>query len=215
MTKNPTYTSVVEMVRRTTDTGSFAEAFEKRLISRKIVKELMVLRATHGLSQKDIAERLGCTQSRISKLELTSDTDLRIGDLAEYANAVGLRMSIILEPKGPTPVARVRRLAFRIKQELDHLAGLATIDQGIARGVAAFFGEAFFNMLKMLQESAKRLPVQADDGKPFVSLEICDDDDERSGGEDAENPETPSREDRTDARRPAVPQTRIGTPTRN
>jgi predicted XRE-type DNA-binding protein len=109
-----THTSVPQMVRETSDDESFAEAFEQRLHSRRIIKDLMIHRATHGLSQKDIAERLECTQSRISKLESTTDAELRLGDLAKYAEAVGLRVKIVLESKESPAAARVKPRAFRV-----------------------------------------------------------------------------------------------------
>jgi predicted XRE-type DNA-binding protein len=55
------------MVRETSGDPSFQELFENRLQARKIVKDLMVQRAMRDLSQKEIAEKIGCTQSRISK----------------------------------------------------------------------------------------------------------------------------------------------------
>src|SRR5437763_16820059 len=114
MIEKTTYTSVPQMVHETSDDESFADAFEKRLHSRRILKELMIHRVSHGLSQTDIAARLGCTQSRISKLESTTDTDIRLGDLAKYADAVGLRVKIILESKESHAAARVKELGFRV-----------------------------------------------------------------------------------------------------
>jgi hypothetical protein len=58
------------------------------------------------------------------------------------------------------------------------LAGLAANDQKIVRGVADFFGQAFFNLVRMLPDSAKRLPPRSGDGEPFISFEICESDEE-------------------------------------
>ena len=165
------YTSVGQMVRETTD-ASFANAFEERLHDRRIVKDLMVLRASRGLSQAEVAEKMGCTQSRISKLESAKDSDLALGDLANYAAALGFRLGVVLEPKGSTPVGRVKKLAFQIKDELERLAGLAREDEKIAQGVAAFLNEAFFNLVRILQESAKKPPGDPKDGEPLISSEI-------------------------------------------
>jgi transcriptional regulator with XRE-family HTH domain len=166
-------TSVSQMVRETSDDPAFKELFEQRLRSRGIIKDLMVQRAVHDLSQKDIAEKIGCTQSRISKLESSSDADLRLGDLARYADALGLRVNIVLESKECTSVSRIKNLAFRIKHELDRMAKLAADDHVIAKGVSGFFGEAFFNLLKMIQDSAQKLPPRPQDGSPTISFEVC------------------------------------------
>jgi transcriptional regulator with XRE-family HTH domain len=91
------YTTVAQVVRETAE-GSFAQAFEERLSDRRLVKDLMILRAGRGLTQADVAEKMGCTQSRISKLESAKDVDLTLGDLAKYAEAVGFRLTITLKP---------------------------------------------------------------------------------------------------------------------
>jgi transcriptional regulator with XRE-family HTH domain len=91
------------MVRETSDDdgGAFADALEERLRCRGILKDLMVLRASRGLSQGDVAAKMGCTQSRISKLESSTDADLSLGDLAGYASAVGFRAKVVLVPGAP------------------------------------------------------------------------------------------------------------------
>jgi transcriptional regulator with XRE-family HTH domain len=173
MTKMTRYESVSQMVRQTTD-DAFAAEFERLLRSQRIVKDLMVLRATRELSQEDVAKKMRCTQSRISKLESSKDVDLSLGDLAKYANAVGFRVGVMLEPEGTTAVDRVKWLAFQIKHQLDQLADLAKDDQKIAHGVADFFSEAFFNLVSMLQDSAKKLPCHPEDGEPIISFEIAE-----------------------------------------
>jgi transcriptional regulator with XRE-family HTH domain len=109
MPKKQTYNSISEVVRETSERTSFADAVEGRLSRRRIVKDLKVLRATQGLSQKDIAEKLGCTQSRISELESMIDANLRIGDISKYADVLGLELRIILESTDRSPVARAKK----------------------------------------------------------------------------------------------------------
>ena len=79
-----------------------------------MIKDLMIKRATSGLSQKDIARSFGCTQSRISKLENMTDSELTLADLAKYASALGLELRITLAPKDSKPVARNRSIAFEV-----------------------------------------------------------------------------------------------------
>jgi transcriptional regulator with XRE-family HTH domain len=181
MHKKKARTSVSQMVRETSDDPAFKELFENTLRARRIVKDLTVQRAVHDLSQKDIAQKIGCTQSKISKLETTNDADLRLGDLARYADALGLRVNIVLEPKECTSVSRIKTLVFRIKHELDRMAKLAANDHMIAEGVSGFFGEAFFNLVKIIQASAKKLPPRPEDGNPYISIEFCSGDVEPSG----------------------------------
>ena len=109
MPKKKVYRSIPELVRDISGSSSFADGFESRLAERKIVKDLMVLRATQGLSQKDVALKFGCTQSRISKLESMTDSDLRIGDLSKYAEVLGLELRITFESTNRSPAAPVKK----------------------------------------------------------------------------------------------------------
>jgi len=192
MATDKTYSSVAEMVRDIADDASFADELENHLESRKIARDLAVLRASQGLTQTDIARKLGCSQGRISKMENSADVDLKLGELAMYASALGLRISVTAERMDRGAVDRVKHHAFRMKEELDHLAELAGNDHGMASGVSAFFGEAFFNLVTILRASARKLPRKPDDGKPYISFEI--DDPHPNGGGDH-----PSEESRTDS----------------
>ena len=60
----------------------------------KLMNRLIDRRHKVGMSQLDVAKVLKCTQSRISKLEDSQDTYIRIGDLRAYAKAVGLKVKI-------------------------------------------------------------------------------------------------------------------------
>jgi predicted XRE-type DNA-binding protein len=95
-----TYHSVAELIRDISD-SEFADAFEARLAERRIIKQLMVQRAAKGLSQKDLAERMHCTQSRISKLESSTDGELSIAEVRLYAAAVGLELSVAFSDRAP------------------------------------------------------------------------------------------------------------------
>src|SRR5262249_41755565 len=136
MVKNERFETVAEMVRATTDDATFARDFEKRIHNRRILKELAVRRVSRGLSQGDVANLLGCTQSRISKLESMSDGDLTIGDLAKYASVFGLRLNILLVPTNTTPISRAKMLAVELREELRHLTALAKKNQELRKAIA-------------------------------------------------------------------------------
>src|SRR6185369_3308361 len=97
------YPSVADMVRGLSNDKAFAEDVVKEIEARNILRQLMALRAAQGLSQEDIAEKIKCTQSRVSKLESANDIDLRIGDLQEYADALGYQVEITLDHKVTRP----------------------------------------------------------------------------------------------------------------
>jgi transcriptional regulator with XRE-family HTH domain len=179
MTKKP-FRSVAEMVDGLSEDRVFAEQARKKLEERSVIDMLMALRSVQDLSQKDIADRMGCTQSRISKLEAGKDEDLRMGDLRSYADALGLDLMMVLGRKsqGRTMVDQVKQHAFAIKQLLESMAALADKDDSIAEGVKVFFHEAAFNLAKIVQDATntlvaanKMLPPLPEAASPRIQME--------------------------------------------
>jgi len=146
------------MVRNLSDDREFADAFSKRLSGRCLIKILTVLRTREGLSQAELADKLGCKQSKVSKMESGDDADLRFGDLVNFTGAVGHEMRILLVPEGQSLVDEVKMHAFIIKRFLDRLVSLAGEDNEIVEGVADFLEEATFNLTRMVKKAAAALP---------------------------------------------------------
>ncbi len=167
MSKNKRYNKVSQMARGISEDKAVADAIEKRIAERQIVKHLMSKRAALGLSQADIAAKMNCSQSRISKLENGLDDDIRLGDFHAYISALDRDMQIHLLKKDSTIADQVKHHFFAMKALMEKLAGLATADSAIAKGVAAFFGEAAFNLIKMLIDSVQQLPDHVQENLPF------------------------------------------------
>ena len=68
---------------------------------RELVRDLVALRASQGLSQTAVAERMGTSQPVVARLE-AGDLDSRISTLERYANAVGVELEIRLTERGAT-----------------------------------------------------------------------------------------------------------------
>lgn len=76
--------------------GSLAR-FRRGLAETKLRDQLVLGRVRAGLTQGQVAEKMKCTQSRISKLEASLDADLSLGEVREYAAAVGLSLSVAIK----------------------------------------------------------------------------------------------------------------------
>jgi transcriptional regulator with XRE-family HTH domain len=153
------YGSVQEMLNSTLGKSDIAaKTIHHRINSRRLVKKLIVARSQAKLSQADLAKRLDCSQSRISKIENGTDDQLRITDLRAYSRALetGIIFSIG-EPKRHA-VESIKHHAFQIKHHLDQLAALAQKDEQISTGVEDFFSETLFNMIKIVEDSSRKLP---------------------------------------------------------
>jgi len=65
-----------------------------------LAAELEWLRCSAGLTQAEVARRMGVSQSTVSRLQATPQADLRLGEVAGFLRAVGLRRAM-LELRSP------------------------------------------------------------------------------------------------------------------
>ncbi|MCA3565433.1 MAG: helix-turn-helix transcriptional regulator [Methylocystis sp.] len=77
---------------------AFREGYENMPIEFLLMLEVSSARARSGLTQADIARRMGTTQSAVARLETERLPSLRT--LKRYAEAVGAKLVVKLEEKG-------------------------------------------------------------------------------------------------------------------
>lgn len=169
------------MVRELSEDQAFADKMASRLEERNIINHLMALRTSLGMSQQDIAAKMKCTQSRVSKLENGRDDDLRIGDFHAYAEALGLRLAIVLGKKGQPPIAeRIRYHVSALKRLFAELVGLVGDDDTMAKGAWRFILKstciAACEVAKLLKHVTQKLPQQQRDVVSPIEIEIQGDD---------------------------------------
>lgn len=128
----------------------------------RIVRQLVQLRVRAGLTQAELAKKIGCTQSRVSKMEASSDCDLTLGSLRDYMKATESRINIVCG-KPVSHVEAVKMHAFSIKQHLEMLAEIAQKHDELEPHIQGFFGEAFFNILSILSECHEQMPKNKQD----------------------------------------------------
>ena len=90
-----TYRSVDEMLRGH-GYRRVAEAVRQLSIKTRLIDQLIIARVAAGLTQSQMAAKLRCSQSRISKIEDSNDADLSLGDIQAYARIVGLKLQLDL-----------------------------------------------------------------------------------------------------------------------
>ena len=94
-TAGRTYRNVDEMLRGH-GYRRVADAVRQLSAKTRLVDQLIVARVASGLTQSQLAAKLRCSQSRISKIEDSQDTDLSLGDIQAYARIVGLKLQLDL-----------------------------------------------------------------------------------------------------------------------
>jgi transcriptional regulator with XRE-family HTH domain len=173
------YSNVSKMVKGISSDKKFAEETVEYLSHRTLARFLSTLRCSAGLTQKDMAEKMACSQSKVSKLESSPDEKIAVKDLVQFARALDKRLAIGFENQDITIVEQIKRHVFSIKHLLDQLAVLAKDDDAIDRGVSHFFMETAVNFFRCLHESAvdlRRINVRkvADESRPALKVENLD-----------------------------------------
>ena len=143
MAKKRRYTSVSQMLRDSTVDESFCDEFDEHVALRQVVKHLLAMRAVKRLSQKDIAERMGCSQSRVSKLENGVDSDLRLDDLIRYSASLGFEVRLVFAKRDWSAVDEIKYHAFSIRK-----------------------------LVGMFQDAASKLPMRRENETPYVQIEV-------------------------------------------
>jgi transcriptional regulator with XRE-family HTH domain len=152
------YKNVAEMIADVSADAAFARETQEHIDKRFIVHRLYGSRSAKGVSQQEMAERLNCSQSRISKLENSEDEDLRLGDLKRYLDAIGMNLTVFISKKQWRSVEQIKFHAFRIRHILEHLTKLAKDDPEIAKGVQHCHVETLYNLVMLVMDSAQGLP---------------------------------------------------------
>ncbi|RLP73314.1 XRE family transcriptional regulator [Mycetocola tolaasinivorans] len=82
-------TTLAEMIHEARNSAEFTRAHYLARVDREFVDALIAVRREQGLSQADVAERMGITQQGVSKFE-RYDNDPRMSTIRNYANAIGV-----------------------------------------------------------------------------------------------------------------------------
>ncbi len=154
-----TYRNVEEMVKGLSEDKEFKESVLYEIKNKRLSKYLFSLRCEQNLTQAQLAKKINCSQSRISKIENSLDEDITIKDLLEYGNALDLQLEIGYRRRNIKTVELIKHHFLKIEEYLNKLANLAGKDKALIEGVKQFHAEAAFNMVAMILESASSLDV--------------------------------------------------------
>jgi transcriptional regulator with XRE-family HTH domain len=96
-----TNSTVADLNQRTKDDPEFAAAVEAELQAMQIEQQLVALRNASGLSQRQLAARLGVTQPVIAKLEAGKSRNIGLQTLVRAVKAMNGRITVSITSPGP------------------------------------------------------------------------------------------------------------------
>ena len=90
----------------------FAERFQKAGEAWDVAMQLTALRKSHGLSQQELAKRVGTSQQQISRLESPSYEGHSLSMLRKVAEVLGASVQVkILQNRSPKPTVVAEKQA--------------------------------------------------------------------------------------------------------
>ena len=106
--------------RRATDEQA-VERLRDEILAESRANRLADLRKQTGLTQEELAERIGVDQPRVSRMERGDLSRTEVGSLAAYAEAMGGTLELVVYVEGrafPLPVGAPRVRARMAKQSV-------------------------------------------------------------------------------------------------
>jgi transcriptional regulator with XRE-family HTH domain len=111
-----------------------------------------------GVSQVELAKRMGCAQSKVSKMETSTDQDLNFGDVISYASAMRQSVQIRFSPATKNSADDIKYHVECIKHELDRLVQSAGDNKEARNGVEAFAIQTAQRLIANIESTLDALP---------------------------------------------------------
>ncbi len=159
------YKSVRDIAKGLTESPQVLKDFDAKQERTKLVRTLISMRVKASLTQSELAKKLTCTQSKISKLESSEDSNISVQDIINYSVATSFNVSLEFG-RPSTLVEKVKNDAMSLKDSLDKLAEIAKSneeDSKIVGNIQSFFAEATYNLGMILAETASKVPCSKKD----------------------------------------------------
>lgn len=151
------FASVSEMVQATAG-KAFADRFDRATANRSVSRALFGLRNAQGLTQEELASKMGITQSAVSRLEHSDNDKIRLDEIAQYSAALGLKVSVNIHPEW-NAVEWVKYHVGEARKYLLRLVAMSKGDVAMSTAVVHFCGEYTYNVLKIAHDAISKLDV--------------------------------------------------------
>ena len=161
------YTSVGDAAAYLAGDEKVKQLVDEEICCSLLVNNLLQLRIEKGISQKELAKRIGCDPSKISRLEAGNDLQLKMGDVMQYLSALNVKMNMVFEDTSLAVAEQIKQHVFLIHEKLEQLVKLAKQvdgDEINIHKIHVFCSEVLFNFLSRFGASYKKRCVVSDHG---------------------------------------------------
>lgn len=151
------YNTVEAMLLGEGASEQFTQQFSEVADATRVTRVLAQLRAAHGLTQKEMGERIGISQGAVSKLESGRDEELKLSEVCAYARSLNERIGVLYGPQ-PNHVEAINLYLGRMKYHMLELAKVSRADAEMDSRMNKFFGDTFQNVMELLACVYTNLP---------------------------------------------------------
>lgn len=149
------------------DHPEYVESFQKAYKDQCIAQTLFLMRTYHGITQAEMAKRLGVTQSAVAKMEDRGD-QVRVNDAIRFASALGYDARFEFIEKSATLASVINTLLRAVADHMAELEKVAADDPEIKAGVLRHFtGEVQKMLIDVLPKFAE-FKAEPDSGNKSV-----------------------------------------------
>ncbi|MCK5580088.1 MAG: helix-turn-helix transcriptional regulator [Candidatus Omnitrophica bacterium] len=147
------------MIKDVLEDGKVKNEALQEINKKSLAKFLFYLRCEHGLTQTELANRIGCTQSRISKIENSYNYEISVQDLLDYGQATNLKLELGYRNKDARLVDLIAFHVQRIQECVHKLTDCSKGDKSMCEGAVKVIVGMVNQLIGIVQESFAKLDV--------------------------------------------------------
>ena len=113
------YSRVIDLVRDIhKDSPEFVKEVEERIEAMDIGYSLASARSQNGVSESEMAKRLGCDEAKIWAMEYARNDSVKVGDMIDYAKALDTNFFLRVVGRDDTVVDEIQFYAFELQSKV-------------------------------------------------------------------------------------------------
>ena len=130
------------------DDDTIADEVVAAQAATKTARSHVCEQAKSGLSQKEVALRMGVSQSKVCRMEDALDADLSYGDIESYVHALDLNVSLFYDAVTASRETLATNFANAIADLIDKLRSLLPEDSRYNDAIDRFSGGVLFPIVR-------------------------------------------------------------------
>ena len=148
------YSRVIDLVRDLhKDSPEFVKEVEERIDAMDIGYSLASARSQNGVSESEMAERLGCDEAKIWAMEYARNESVKVGDMIDYAKALDTNFFLRVVGSDDTVVDEIEFYAFELQSRVAELnKSLESSDRPLLE-ITSIAVQSFVEMIRRFVKS--------------------------------------------------------------